>query len=123
MYLPERLHAVRIALKKMRYAVELSAEIAGQRSTPELRTLKRGQDILGRLHDLQVLIDRVRQLQASLTPPDIAVWRELDALVTSLENDCRRLHARYMRDRAALLAICDRDGVRHSASAIRRRAG
>jgi CHAD domain-containing protein len=122
-YLPERLHAVRIALKKMRYAVELSAEIAGQPSTPELRTLKRGQDLLGRLHDVQVLIDRVRQLQASLTPPDIAVWRELDALITSLDNDCRRLHARYMRDRAALLAICDRDGARPSAAPVRRRAG
>jgi CHAD domain-containing protein len=121
-YLPERLHAVRIALKKMRYAVELSAEIAAQTTTPELRTLKRGQDLLGRLHDVQVLIDRVRQLQASLTPPDIAVWREFDALVTSLEDDCRRLHARYMRHRAALLAICDRNGARPS-PAVRRRAG
>ena len=122
-YLPERLHAVRIALKKLRYAVELAAEIAGQQTTPELRTLKRGQDLLGRLHDLQVLIDRVRQLQASLTPPDLVAWREFDELVTSLENDCRRLHARYMRARPALLAICDRDGARPSASAVRRRAG
>jgi CHAD domain-containing protein len=122
-YLPERLHAVRIALKKMRYAVELSAEIAGQQTSPELRTLKRGQDLLGRLHDLQVLIDRVRQLQASLTPPDLVAWREFDALITSLENDCRRLHARYMRARPALLAVCDRDGARPPASAVRRRAG
>jgi len=121
-YLPERLHGVRIALKKMRYAVELSADIAGQPTTPELRTLKRGQDLLGRLHDVQALIDRVRQLQASLTAPDIAVWRELDALVTSLEDECRRLHARYMRGRAALLAICDRDAAR-PAAAVRRRAG
>jgi CHAD domain-containing protein len=107
----------------MRYAVELSAEIAGQQTTPELRTLKRGQDLLGRLHDLQVLIDRVRQLQASLTPPDLVAWREFDALITSLENDCRRLHARYMRARPALLAVCDRDGARPPASAVRRRAG
>ena len=122
-YLPGRLHAVRIALKKMRYAIELSLESAGQRSTLELRTMKRGQEILGRLHDVQVLIDRVRQLQASLTPPDIVVWRELDALVTSLEDDCRRLHARYMRDRAALLEICGRDAARPAASSGRRRAG
>jgi len=122
-YLPGRLHAVRVALKKMRYAAELSLESAGQRSTLELRTMKRGQEILGRLHDVQVLIDRVRQLQASLTPPDIVVWRELDALVTSLEDDCRRLHARYMRDRAALLEICGRDVARPAASAGRRRAG
>lgn len=104
-YLPERLHAVRIALKKLRYAVELAAEIAGQPATAVLRNLKRGQDILGRLHDMQVLIDRVRQVQASLTPPTIAVWRALDTLVTALENDCRRLHARYMHLRPALEAI------------------
>ena len=125
-YLPERLHAVRIALKKLRYAVEVSAEIAAApaaRATADLRTLKRGQDVLGRLHDVQVLIDRLRQLQAPLAPPDIAARRALDALVTSLENDCRRLHARYMRVRLALLAICDRVGVRPAASAVRQRAG
>jgi hypothetical protein len=31
----------------------------------------------------------------------------LDALVTSLEDDCRRLHARYMRSRDQLAAIAD----------------
>ena len=125
-YLPERLHAVRIALKKLRYAVEVSTEIAAApaaRATSDLRTLKHGQDVLGRLHDVQVLIDRVRQLQAPLAPLDIAARRTLDALVTSLENDCRRLHARYMRARLALLAICDRVGVRPAASAVRQRAG
>ena len=34
-YLPERLHAVRIAVKKLRYAVELEHEIAGdEKLTP-----------------------------------------------------------------------------------------
>jgi len=96
-YLPERLHAVRIALKKFRYAAELAANAAGEKKSPELRTLKRGQDALGRLHDLQVLLDRVRQLQATLTPPNLSVWRALDALVVDLESECRQLHARYMR--------------------------
>ena len=124
-YLPGRLHVVRIALKKLRYAVELLVEIdpAPAARISDLRTLKHGQDVLGRLHDVQLLMDRVRQLQASLTPPDIAVWGELDALVASLENACRRLHARYMRERSALLAICDRVGARRSAPAARRRAG
>jgi CHAD domain-containing protein len=101
-YLPERLHAVRIALKKLRYAIELSAEAAGRRTDTDLPLLKRGQDLLGRLHDLQMLIDHVRQTQASLAPPNITVWRELDTLVASLEDDCRRLHGRYMRLRDAL---------------------
>ena len=69
-YLSERLHAVRIAVKKLRYALELSVDVAGQKSTPELTQLRRAQEVLGRLHDLQVLIDRMRETQASLTPPD-----------------------------------------------------
>ena len=108
LYLPERLHAVRIAVKKLRYAVELSTEAASETAGADLRVLTRGQELLGRMHDLQVLIDRVRQTQASLTPPSVTVWRDLDALMTSLEDDCRRLHARYMRTRDALGAVAER---------------
>jgi CHAD domain-containing protein len=111
-YLPERLHTVRIAVKKLRYALELSAEVAGIRSTPELRTLKRAQELLGRLHDLHVLLDRVRQVQASLKPPNVAVWGELGRLTASIEDTCRRLHARYMRERAALETISDQLAAR-----------
>jgi CHAD domain-containing protein len=108
MYLPERLHAVRIAMKKLRYAFELSTELAGARNSAALNALKRGQDLLGRMHDLQVLIERVRQVQASLTPPNVTVWRDLDALGVSLEDDCRLLHARYMRSRDQIGAIADK---------------
>ena len=107
-YLAERLHVVRIAVKKLRYALELATEVAHVRSSPDLRQLRRVQNILGRLHDLQVLIDRAREVQASLTPPDITAWRELDGLVVALEEDCRRLHGRYMHERDALLALCAR---------------
>jgi CHAD domain-containing protein len=118
-YLPERLHAVRIAVKKLRYALEIAAEAAGERTTPELRVLERAQTLLGRLHDLQMLMDRVRQVQASLTPPNIAAWRELDAVTAVLENSCRRLHARYMRDRPALVALGDRAASRAPKHAAR----
>jgi CHAD domain-containing protein len=107
-YLPERLHVVRIAVKKLRYALELSAEVAGLKSNPDLRMLRRAQDVLGRLHDLQLLTDRAREVQASMTPPDLATWRQLDALVLTLEDNCRRLHGRYMHDAPALTAICTR---------------
>ena len=111
LYLPERLHDVRISLKKLRYAVELSHEVTGRRADADIRTLKRGQDLLGRMHDLQVLIDRVRQLQASLAPPNVAIWRDLDALMRMLEDDCRRLHARYMRVREDIAEIAARLGA------------
>jgi CHAD domain-containing protein len=123
-YLPERIHSVRLALKKLRYGVELATETAGIRESADLTTLKRGQELLGKLRDLQVLIERVRRVQASLTPPDLVAWRELDALVTALEHSCRRLHARYVRDRAVLTVLCDRFAARPSSGrSIARRAG
>ena len=116
LYAPERLHVVRIAVKKLRYAVEVAAEAAGATDGAGLRALQRGQDLLGRLHDLQVLIERVRRAQASLTPPSVTVWREFDALIGSLEDECRRLHARYVRMRGALEAIAERRGPRPDVS-------
>ena len=107
-YLPERLHVVRIAVKTLRYALELSAEVAQLKTTPDLKQLRRAQDILGRLHDLQVLMERTREAQASLTPPDVTTWRQFDAVVAALEDDCRRLHGRFMNDRDALSALCTR---------------
>jgi CHAD domain-containing protein len=129
-YLPERLHTVRIAVKKLRYAVELSIDAAGERAGDrggaDLRALKRAQDLLGRTHDVQTLVDQVRRTQASLTPPSVAVWRDLDTLVTTLEDDCRRLHARYMRFRDELMEIADRRAGHRPgvpSRALARRAG
>jgi len=107
-YLPGRLHAVRIAVKKLRYATELGTEIAGVKATHDIKILRRAQDTLGRLHDLQMLVDRVREAQAALTPPSVPLWRALDALVTALDNECRRFHARYMRLRPDLQTVAVR---------------
>jgi CHAD domain-containing protein len=112
-YLPTRLHAVRIALKKYRYAVELGQEITtDERVAAALKLLNRHQELLGRWHDRQVLIDRVRQVQASLMPPDVRVWRGLDTLMMMIENDCRRLHASYVRSSGSLANVCDRLAIR-----------
>ena len=122
LYLPERLHLVRIALKKLRYAMEVEAEASGLDKKGELRLLKRGQDILGRLHDMQVLLDRIRQLQAALSPSDAVFSRRLDALTTAFENECRRLHARFMHRRAVVAAVCDRAAGLKALAATSRRA-
>ena len=107
-YLPERLHQVRIAVKKLRYAVELAGEAGRQTMGAERRALKRSQDVLGRMHDLQRLIDRTRTVQASLTPPHLSVWRAFDALVASFEDECRRLHARYVRASGGLTVLAEK---------------
>jgi CHAD domain-containing protein len=107
LYLPERLHAVRIALKKLRYALEVAVDATGAPAAGDLRTLKRGQEILGQMHDLQILIERIREIQESIEPPDVTMWRNIDTLTMALENDCRRLHARFMRHQAGVRAVCD----------------
>ena len=122
LYLPERLHAVRIALKKLRYAREVVAEAGGLDMKAELRSLKRGQDILGRLHDVQVLLDRIRHVQASLTPGESVMFRRLDSLTIELENECRRMHARFMHHKDTVVAVCDRAAGAKSAAAGRRAA-
>jgi len=120
-YLPDRLHRVRIAIKKLRYAVELAVEAGGEKTSADLRTLKRAQDLLGRLHDRQVLVDRVRQIQAAASA-ELRAERELEAIVDTLENECRRLHARYVRDRASLADICARSIAQPQAGPARRTA-
>jgi CHAD domain-containing protein len=111
LYVPQRLHDVRIALKKLRYAAELATEMGRRRMAADVAALKKAQDCLGRLHDLEVLVTWGRGLQASLSPPDLTRWRALGSLVHAVGDDCRQLHGRYMRDRLALIAIASRTGA------------
>jgi CHAD domain-containing protein len=117
-YLPERLHDVRISLKKLRYVLETGEEARGEKQSANLRTLKQAQDVLGRMHDLQVLIDRVRDEQAQLTPPDVSVWRGFHDLTVVLEDECRRLHARYVQMRPRLQAITAKLSAAHRETTI-----
>ncbi len=107
LYLPDRLHAVRIAAKKLRYATEIERELKRSRATARITQLKRLQDLLGRMHDFEILIDRTRQLQAELATSDRKLTMELDALVRMLEAECRTDHATYMRRRPSILKLCE----------------
>lgn len=117
-YLPDRLHEVRIAVKKLRYAMEVARELAGSRGDARIRTLKEAQDLLGRMHDHEVLIARVRGVQGSAKAPNLRVSADLDRLVRRLETECRQIHGQYMALRKKLLAICD-----HTATASKRASG
>jgi CHAD domain-containing protein len=108
LYLPDRLHVVRIAVKKLRYSMELAREMSGSKATAQIDTLKNMQDLLGRMNDLEVLIARVRGLQGSGKVPDLRLSSDLDILVRRLETECRQLHGQYMASRRQLLAICER---------------
>lgn len=106
-YLADRLHRVRIAAKKLRYCLELQRELTHSRATARLNRLRTQQDLLGRMHDLEILIDRTRGVQEALPARDRRGMAELDALVRVLEDECREGHAAYMRARPSLLKLCD----------------
>lgn len=106
-YLPDRLHDVRIAVKKLRYAMEIVREMSRSRATTRLLALKRAQDLLGRMHDLEVLIARTRAIQGSANAPDLRLSADLDRLVRTLETECRQLHSQYIAVRTSLLSICE----------------
>ncbi len=106
-YLAERLHRVRIEAKKLRYALEIQRELAKSRAIAGLSRLKTQQDLLGRMHDLEILIDKARGVQSTLNPRDRRGMAELNQLIRVLEDECRDGHAVYMRARPALLKLCD----------------
>ena len=106
-YLADRLHRVRVQAKKLRYALEIQRELMRSRSTAGLNRLKTEQDLLGRMHDLEILIDHARHVQGTLNPRDRRGMSELNKLIRVLEDECREGHAAYMRGRPALLKLCD----------------
>jgi CHAD domain-containing protein len=106
-YLADRLHRVRVAAKKLRYALEIQRELTHSRTTARLNRLKVQQDLLGRMHDLEILIDRTRRVQETLPAGDRRAMAELDALVRELEDECREGHAAYMLARPAMVKLCD----------------
>ena len=121
LYDADRLHNVRIALKKLRYAVELLAEARGVGRTADIDTLKRAQDTLGKLHDYEIFSDRVQRVRDDSTRSAGIDVRAFDALARAAELECRQLHAAFMRDRVELSAIADRLGSARRAAAIRQR--
>jgi CHAD domain-containing protein len=107
LYLIDRLHRVRIAAKKLRYALEILRELTHSRSSARINRVKAQQDLLGRMHDLEILIDRTRAVQGSLAASNRRGTIELDGLIRALEDECRDGHASYVRGRTAMLKLCE----------------
>jgi CHAD domain-containing protein len=102
LYVPDRLHAVRLAAKKLRYSLETQRAVRRAAVARDIRTLSGMQEQLGQLHDLQVLQDRLRG------NPGQAHRAELRRMNADVERECRALHARILRRVQAWLKMADR---------------
>jgi CHAD domain-containing protein len=105
MYAPERLHTVRITVKKLRYGLEIAAETGVRPAAAPVRSLKRAQDSLGRLHDFQVLQTHVKAVQAKPSEGGQAV--NLEVMARAIEDECRHLHGHYVALIPALTEVVD----------------
>jgi len=106
MYAPENLHQVRIAAKKLRYGLELAADSGLKQAAPHVRAIKRVQDMLGTLHDLQVLQGHVAAVQAEPKTARASARTALETLSRHLEDRCRHLHGRYVAVAPKLREVC-----------------
>lgn len=103
LYVPERIHDVRTSTKKLRYALEIAHDAGVTAAAPLVRTLKRHQERLGRLHDLQILLKHVREADAS--PVGGSRVNDLTAYADSLDRECRRIHADFVEHRTELASV------------------
>jgi CHAD domain-containing protein len=102
-YLPDRLHAVRLAAKKLRYALELGAEAGVRRAAALAVIVQRTQERLGHLQDRAVLLREV--LATADASQDEAVRQGLTMLGAEVERSARELHGQYVAHRDELLDV------------------
>ena len=101
-YFPQRAHKARIAVKKLRYAVEVAADTGLWRSDQLLKDLRRVQGTLGSMHDRQVLVDMLDDLA-----PEQAGTPGMVLLKGLVEDQIAQAHEDYLRRRERIFAIAD----------------
>src|SRR3954447_22114349 len=98
------LHDTRIAAKRLRYVLEVTAPCFGPYAQTAAKRAKELQDLLGEIHDADVLEPRLRELIAELEREDV------DALAAGAEQPpnagaYRGLHELLVRARARRRAL------------------
>jgi CHAD domain-containing protein len=105
LYAFDRLHLVRIAAKKLRYALELVDELTRVGTKRLLKPLKEMQDLLGRLHDLEILAGYVRRVREIPAPRPSAASAGGQGMLAIIEKETRQLHAEYLSRTDLLRAV------------------
>lgn len=98
-YFPNRVHRARIAIKRLRYAAEISAG-TGSRLDGPIRQFGKVQTILGNLHDRQTLADSLSRAakRDGIAPDQLEVTRQV------LASEVQALHSKYLARRAVVRA-------------------
>ena len=99
-YLPNRLHSVRVATKKLRYCAELAGEGGLLQCEDAVAELKRAQDTLGRMRDAEVLLNEMDRLTEKAEVGD----RELRMVKDDLTGEVAARHTKYLSQRERLRA-------------------
>ena len=95
LYAAEPLHRVRVAGKRLRYTLELARAAAGAPVGRHIATLKRLQDLLGSLHDLQTLEAFVRTVAAEAVS-GLDSHAQFEDAQREIDAECRVLHGRFL---------------------------
>jgi CHAD domain-containing protein len=85
-------HAVRIAAKKLRYALEAAQATGTVHVHGAMALLKRVQDVLGDLHDRHVFLQTVEERATEAGPEHGSAF---DAVRAYVATEGRDLHRRY----------------------------
>jgi CHAD domain-containing protein len=102
-YMPNRIHRVRIATKKLRYTLEVANATGIRVDQDVMRDLRKIQDLLGRVHDIDVARRVVQQLDGTGKP----IADEMALLDAVMAADCAALHEKYLARRERIRAACD----------------
>jgi CHAD domain-containing protein len=105
LYFPNRLHAVRVAVKKLRYSVEVAEAIALWRPPRLLQDLRAIQTRLGAVHDQQVLLDALDKLAADASSHDVVALKAVVKADLVREYECYRVRIERLR---AICVACRR---------------
>ena len=104
-YLPNRAHSVRVAMKQLRYTMELADITGAWRAPLALRVLKKAQKALGEAHDRELLLlARLRDLARAGAE---LKQTEVNAVEQFIRAEAVALHSRYVARRSDILLICD----------------
>jgi CHAD domain-containing protein len=109
-YLPNRSHEARVAVKKLRYAAEVADDMGFWLPSDLLKHLRRAQSLLGDLHDRQQLMEHL----TSFSAPDERRLQECEWLADLVRAEMETTHGAFLRRVPALesdVAACERWNV------------